>query len=198
MPHPRVHRIEVRPKPEMADPRGAQACREAQSLAGLGGRRAPQRIDAANVYLLEGALDQRQLQRLADELLADPVTEQAVIGASESKASALIEVHPLPGVMDPDAEAVKLAIKSLLGVDVDVRTGRRFDMHETDPQTARQIAQRVLANTVIHAIYDEPYHPTEFPHGSPYELKIVTVPLIELDDAGLVKLSREAHLFLSL
>ena len=179
----------------MPDPKGAAACREAQSL---GFARPPRQIDSASIYLLEGELNQSQVDQLAQELLADPVTEQATIGARPPKAGALIEVHPLPGVMDPDADAVKLAIKSLLGADVEVRTGRRYDMHETDPDTARTIAERCLANTVIHAIHQQPYQPSTFPHGTQYELKIVTVPLIELDDAALTKLSRQAHLFLSL
>jgi phosphoribosylformylglycinamidine synthase subunit PurSL len=195
MPHSLVHRIEVRPKPGSPDPRGAAALREAQSLAI---DQPPTQIEAANIYLLEGDLDRDQVEQLANELLADSVTETATIGAAPSKAGTMIEVHPLPGVMDPDADAVKLAIKSMLGVDVDVRTGRRFDMHGTTPDSARQIAEQSLANTVIHAIHDEPYLPESFPHGTKYELKIVTVPLRGLDDPALMKMSREAHLFLSL
>ena len=190
-----VYRIEVRPKPGIPDPRGASALRDVQSL---GLATAPDRIEAANVYLLEGNLNENQLAQLADELLADPVTEQATIGALRAKSSALIEVHPLPGVMDPDADAVKQAINAMLGIDVDVRTGRRYDMHGVDRDTARSIAERTLANSVIHAIHEEPYFPQQFPHGTQYDLRIVTVKLRDLDDAALAKLSREAHLFLSL
>ena len=100
--------------------------------------------------------------------------------------------------MDPDAEAVRIAIHSMLGVDVDVRTGRRYDVHGATPAGAREIAERLLANTVIHAIHDRPYHPASFPHGSPYTLAVRSVPLRDLDDAALQKMSREAHLFLSL
>jgi phosphoribosylformylglycinamidine synthase II len=190
-----VHRIEVHPKPGLGDPKGAAALREAQLL---GVANPPTRIDSASVYLLEGELDQQQVAQVADELLADAVTEQAVIGALPPKATALIEVHPLPGVMDPDAESVEQAIRAMLGLGVSVRTGRRFDMHGTNSATARQIAERILANTVIHAVYEQPYHPRQFPHGTKYELKIVTVPITEMDDAALAKLSRQAHLFLSL
>src|SRR5688572_11368962 len=157
-----VHRIEVCPKPGMADPRGVAALREAQSL---GLKRPPRSVESASIYLIEGPLNDREIAHLADELLADPVTEQATIGASPPKADSMIEVHPLPGVMDPDSEAVQSAIKAMLGLEVAVRTGRRFDLHGADSQTARQIAQRILANTVIHAIHDHPYHPTQFPHG---------------------------------
>ncbi len=190
-----VHRIEVRPRPGHADPRGAAALRE---VASLELPTVPTGINASSVYLIEGSLDDVQVHRIASELLADPVTEQATIGASEARADATIEVHPLPGVMDPDADAVKLAIHALIGERVEVRTGRRYDMHGIDPVAARTIAERVLANPVVHGIYDEPYQPRKFPHGHEYELKIIDVPIRDLDDAALERMSREAHLFLSL
>lgn len=190
-----VYRIEVRPKPGAPDPKGAAALRDVQSL---GLPAAPHQIDSANVYLLEGELNDDQIVQLTDELLADPVTEQATIGASRPSAAALVEVHPLPGVMDPDAEAVRQAINAMLGIEVDVRTGRRYDMHGVDSATARSLAERTLANSVIHAIHDEPYFPSQFPHGTQYDLRLVTVRLRDLDDAALMKLSRESHLFLSL
>ncbi|MHC4447752.1 MAG: phosphoribosylformylglycinamidine synthase subunit PurS, partial [Planctomycetota bacterium] len=174
---------------------GADACRRAK---GLELSPPPRRIDTARVYLLEGQLDAEQVRRLAEALLCDPVTERAEMGAAPQEADALIEIHPLPGVMDPDAEAVERAIEAMLGIDVRVRTGRRFDMHGIDALTARVIAESCLANTVIHAIHDRPYQPRSFPSGSTYTLRVVTVPLRDLDDDALLRLSREAHLFLSL
>ena len=180
----------------MPDPRSEAATRDAKLLRAAD---APARIEASGVYLIEGDLDRSQVEQVARELLADPVTESATVGSSPARGgSALIEVHPLPGVMDPDAEAVKIAIHSMLGVEADVRTGRRYDMQGATPAAARDIAERLLANTVIHAIHDRPYHPASFPHGSPYTLAVRSVPLRDLDDAALQKMSREAHLFLSL
>lgn len=191
---PRIVRIEVRPRHGQSDPRGEAARRDAVAL---GLSTAPSRVDAANVYLIETDLADDAVSRIADELLADPVLETHVIGATPATASAMIEVHPLPGVMDPDAEAVRTGIRAMLGVDVDVRTGRRYDLHDVDAATARTIAERTLANTVIHGIYSEPHHPPSFLHGQTYDLTIVEVPIRELDDAGLERLSREGHLFLS-
>ncbi|MCH8166047.1 MAG: phosphoribosylformylglycinamidine synthase subunit PurS, partial [Planctomycetes bacterium] len=190
-----VHRIEVRPRPGHPDPRGAAACRDAASL---GFSSPPSRIDTAAVYLIHGDLSEQHVRQLAEELLADPVLETATIGAAPPTSNALIEVHPLPGVMDPDAEAVELAIRAMLGAHVDVRTARRYDLHGTDASTARLVAERCLANTVIHSIHEQPYHPEAFVASSPQQLCIVSVPLSDLDDAALVKLSRKAHLFLSL
>ena len=172
-----VYRIEVRPKSGVPDSRGAAALRDVQSL---GLPHIPNRIDSTSVYLLEGELEEAQVLQLAEELLADPVTEHATLGATRPHASALVEVHPLPGVMDPDAQAVQQAINAMLGTDVQVRTGRRYDMHGVDTAAARSIAERSLANSVIHAIHDEPYFPSQFPHGTDYELRLVTVKLRDL------------------
>ena len=189
-----VHRIEVRPRPDQPDPRGAAACRDARSLGLV---EPPERIEAAAVYLIQGDLSEEQLRRLADELLAEPVTEVATIGAAPARADSLIEVHPLPGVMDPDAEAIESSIRAMLGVDVRVRTARRYDLHGSGRPTARLVAEGSLANSVIHAIHDRPYLPSEFPAGSDYELRVVTVPIGDLDEPALEALSRRAHLFLS-
>jgi phosphoribosylformylglycinamidine synthase len=198
----KVHRIEVRPRRGHADPRGAAVLREVETL---GLERRPKRIDHAAVYLIEGALTNDELARIADELLADCVTQTAETHASDAAARAriapgvaVVEVHPLPGVTDPAAESVQLAIHAMLGRTVSVRTGDRFDLHGVDARIARAIAERLLANTVIHAIHDAPYLPASFPHGRPYALSIREVPLRERSDAELETMSREAHLFLSL
>lgn len=179
----------------MPDPKGQAVRREAESL-GLDDP--PSRVDATSVYLIQGDLDEFQIKRLAEEFLADPVTEESVIGTAPARGEALIEIHPLPGVMDPDAEAVRYAIKVILERDVEVRTGRRYDMYATSRESARQIAQCRLANTVIHAIHETPYHPDSFVTGTPQEHRIITIPIRDMDDEALATLSRQGHMFLSL
>ncbi|TVQ51952.1 MAG: hypothetical protein EA377_11300, partial [Phycisphaerales bacterium] len=191
-----VHRIEVRPQAGQRDPRGEAALRQARSL---GLTPEPTRIESASIYLIEAALEPEQLERIARELLTDAIVEESIINEQqEPNADATIEVHPLPGVMDPDADAVVKAIRAMFDIDVAVRTGRRYDFHGVDANAAREIAGRTLANPVIHGIYSEPFHPEAFPQGHAYELSIVEVPIRDLDDAQLEKLSREGHLFLSL
>lgn len=190
-----LYRIEVRPRQGQADPRGEAALHDARTLNLPA---APTRIDHASVYFIEGDLDAQQAERLASELLADPVTQEATIGAAPNRGKSLIEVHPLPGVMDPAAQAVELAVRAMLGIDAKVQTGSRYDLHGVDGKGARTIAERLLANTVIHAIHEAPFTPEALPKGSGYDLKIVEVPILDLDDAGLERLSRDGHLFLSL
>ncbi len=209
---PAVHRVEVRPKPGHRDTRGEAAIRSA-AAAGVA---VPTRVGHASVFLLEGDLSAAQLRRIADELLADPVTQAAFVqpagsitapeasaaaaasGRSPAAWDAVIEVHPLPGVTDPAAESVELAVRALFGIDVLVRTGERFDLAGVTPAAASELGARVLANPVIHGIHDRPWHPERFPVGTPREFRVVEVPLRELGDAELERLSRDAHLFLSL
>jgi phosphoribosylformylglycinamidine synthase len=192
-----VHRVEVRPKSGQRDPRADAVIRQAASL----GLPRPSAAQHASVYLLEGDLSEVQVRRIADELLADPVTQVAELqarGTARPRLDALIEVHPLPGVTDPAAESVEAAVRAMFGTTVTVRTGDRYDLGGVQQSDAATIGEKALANAVIHGIHSEPWHPERFPAGHGYSLRIVEVPVRELTDAQLEKLSREAHLFLSL
>jgi phosphoribosylformylglycinamidine synthase len=190
-----VHRIEVRPKAGVQDSRGTAVSRDgvASGLLSPGAT-----VEVANVYLIEGELREADIRRIADELLADPVMESATIGARTPTSGSIVEVHPLPGVMDPDAEAVELGIRALLGVETSVRTGRRYDLVGASAAESRRLAERVLANTMIHAVHEQPYVPREFPAAASHGAGVRDIPLLELNDEALARLSRDAHLFLSL
>jgi phosphoribosylformylglycinamidine synthase len=193
-----VHRVEVRPRPGHRDVRGESVPRQAAAL----GLSAPREARHASVYLLEGDVPAAMLERIARELLADPVTQVASVATAGAPPArpldAIVEVHPLPGVTDPAAESVELAVRALFGLEVRVRTGDRYDLAGLDADAARTLGSRALANPVIHGIHLEPWHPSAFPVGHARELRIVEVPICRLSDAELERLSREAHLFLSL
>ncbi len=193
-----VFRIEVHPADAADDPIGAGALHEARELGLAEGITA---VRSARVYLIEAELSDEQIQRIAHELLADPISQRAAVGATAAaQGAALVEVHYLPGVMDPVAESTRETIFEMLGDvgPVSVRTGFRYDMVGAAAEQARAIAERALANTVVQRIVAEPYRPEAFERGTPYELKLTHVPIRELDDAGLKQLSRAGHLFLSL
>ncbi len=188
----RVHRVEVRPLPAAGDPR-------ADDLAGHARRAGlqPQSVRSARIYLVESAMDAQDLDRVVSALLANPVTETATIGAGDADG-ALVEIHPLPGVMDPPAQTVRDAIEELTGLDCRVSTGWRYDLRGVSTPDAAALARKVLANPVVTGVHTEPFHPRELPKGHAYELKIRHIEIRDLDDAALERLSREAHLFLSL
>jgi phosphoribosylformylglycinamidine synthase len=154
----------------------------------------------AKVYLLEGDLTDQQRAAIVKALLVNPVTESLATdnGHANGSVGITLEVHPLPGVMDPAAQSVEEAIRELLGVDVQASTGTRYDLEGLAAEDAKALAARLLFNPVVQALHDEPYHPSALPHGTPYDFKPITVAITTLDDAGLERLSREGHLFLSL
>ena len=190
----RVHRFEVRPLADDGDPSAASVLREAHRLGF-----APSRVRTARLYLVAADLDHAQAARLLHDLLVDPVIESGTIGSTPAPAAAsLIEVHPLPGVMDPAAQSLAAAIRALLDIDAEVATGTRYEFEGLDPSQASTIARLSIANPVIHAIHADPYHPAHFPQGRTTSFEVRHVPLRELDDTALERLSRDAHLFLSL
>lgn len=189
-----VHRFEITPKPGCADPIGAAVLRD----AGTGGFPVKS-VRATHVYLMEGSLTAQQQSIVAAQLLADPVTEIAAIGATPAlSGEQIIEVHPLPGVMDPVAHSVQNAVRELIGVDAVVSTGWRYDVAGLTREQAAELAKRLLANPVIQRVVHEPLHPKAFPRPGTHEHEVRSIAIINLSDAELTKLSRDAHLFLSL
>lgn len=201
-----IHRIEVRTKPQHSDTRAMDLQRSADSTLNI----SPAKIQTADVYLIDDnchQMNNSHLQLLCDRLLTDPVTQYAVIDDTPPSLSAkdykndnyqIIEIHPLPGVTDPVAHSVEMSILELLKITSAVRTGTRYDIHGINPNQSRQIATRLLANPVIHSIHHQPHHPESFPTGHEQDFIISSIPICRLDDNALIKLSRDAHLFLSL
>jgi phosphoribosylformylglycinamidine synthase subunit PurSL len=194
----RVTRFEVRARTDRDDTRAATQLQLARSfgyaLAGL---------SMARVYLIESALDEAQHDRVCAQLLVNPLLEVATAGCAPTSSDAVcIEVHPHPGVMDPAAQTVEDSIRVLLNLPDDaplrVTTGWRYELDGIAPAEAAELAAKVLANRVIHAIHTEPFHPEHFPEGHSYTPQVHHIPLAKLDDEALTSLSRDAHMFLSL
>lgn len=188
--------------PGHVDPIGAALVREAASVGC-----SISSAKASHVYLIEpdprSPITERQLAEVCEKLLADPVTEASHIGSSPVQANAhVVEVHPLPGVMDPVAQSVSSAIRQVLGLvhEPSVSTGWRYDLTGSglNTQGVRTLAERLLANPVIQRVHTAPFHPEKFPTSAPHEGGVREVTLTQLTDAQLEKLSRDAHLFLSL
>ncbi len=200
----RVHRIEVRPAGGQVDPQGkaliTDAVRELGNVI---------EIHTTRIYLIEAALSHENIDRIAAELLVDPVNQEGYFGCRVADDNrSVIEVHYLPGVMDPVAQSTEDAIRDMFPAlrerNLAVRTAIRYDLvHDGDStrparESLESFAGRYLANPVIQSIHTEPYHPDQFPKGHSYDLKVIHIPIRDLDDHGLKELSRHGHLFLSL
>jgi phosphoribosylformylglycinamidine synthase len=153
----------------------------------------------ARGYLLEGGLSRQDAARLAGELLVDELVESGRLGALGEHAGTdlLATVLYKPGVMDPVALSVVEAARDL-GVAVEsARTFRRY--FGPPPADARDVLfRKVLANEAVEQVVEGPLTLEHLSLGAPYAFRLVTVPLRELDDEGLVRLSREGQLALSL
>jgi len=195
--------IEVRPARPEYDVHGRSVLHEAHDYGLLSIRQ----VRSSRLFFLKGPLAQEQAMRAAVELLSDPVTEAFTVAsgrvAPDSAEAAVIEVHLKPGVMDPVAASTVSAIRDMgIGVE-EVRTGRRYMITGAEGvDDLVFLARRVLANDCIEEAYlrgfgraDEPADPFRAAPVRPFELR--RVPIRELDEAKLRKLSREAHLFLS-
>jgi phosphoribosylformylglycinamidine synthase II len=155
---------------------------------------------SARGYLLEGPLSGDDVARLCDELLVDPLVEACTI----SEVGAAPDGHPYtvllkPGVMDPVSQSVRNAARDL-GLSVEeVRTFRRyFGDPSTTPADRELLFRKVLANDAIEQVVVGRLHADHLALGKPYTFKLVTVPVRELSDDALVKLSKDGQLALTL
>lgn len=193
----RIHRFEVRSRPEIGDPLAQRILRDSAWL-----HIRPEAIATTRLYLVSADLSERHLDTLRSRLLADPVLQTASLGVTPTPpAHRTIEVHPLPGVMDPAAQTLTRAVSELTGLPpetIEVTTGWRYDLAGITEQQARTLATGLLANTAIEQIHHEPWLPDAFPHAHPADQTLRHITITTLDDAQLESLSREAHLFLSL
>lgn len=197
-----LHRIEVRVKSGHVDPRARAVARELVAAGFAGGDLGSIEPRFAKVYLIEGDISAEQANAVAQKLLTDPVVEDAIIGVAATPSSNVtIEIHPLPGVMDPAAESVAEGICTLLDVKgVRVSTGQRYDcklFRDGDDTRLEEFAKRSLANPIVHQISRGAWVPASLPSGHEYKLQLRSIPIRGLSQAELIVLSREAHLFLS-
>ena len=108
-------------------------------------------------------------------------------------------VLPKPGVMDPVAQSV-LAAAQDLGISLDaVRTFRRYFFDKTVlPKTDETRLRKMLANDAIEQILVGSLQIDHISLGQPYKFERIEVPIRELDDNGLIHLSKSGQLALNL
>ncbi|MCL2700408.1 MAG: phosphoribosylformylglycinamidine synthase subunit PurS [Phycisphaerae bacterium] len=196
-----IHRIDVRPRQAFGDPHAAGVFHQVREL----GIDAATAVRSGRLFFLYGDLDATAADRVARELLIDPVVEEYSVERSEDATqgdartqAGLIEVHLKPGVMDPVAASTEQAIRDMGLAVSSVRTGRRYEFDGAVSDAQRDaIARRLLANGVIEDVYFHAHTPAEM-QGHSYQLHVTEVPLLDLDDAGLTTLSKNGHLFLNL
>src|SRR5208283_4122248 len=117
--------LEIRPASGQPDLVGNRLSIEAAE-SGIPG---PWKIAARRGFLLEGLLDQEDIDRATRQVLADPVVESfriSPVPAQTLADGAVVHVLPRPGVTDPEGESA-LSLLRELGFAVEaVRTIRSY------------------------------------------------------------------------
>jgi phosphoribosylformylglycinamidine synthase subunit PurSL len=195
--------VEIRPIPSEPNRAGARVAHEAADLGLANGLQA----EAATAFLIQGDLDEQQINHVAQQLLSDPVVEQYRIARPKDPVwlnppseqfRHLVHVLPKPGVMDPVAQSTLSAIGTLGYKAAAVRTMRKYWFSPVSDEVLNLLCTKLLANDAIEQaiVGGLPWEKLEL--GSAYEFKLLTVPIRELDDAGLMHLSKHGQLYLQL
>jgi phosphoribosylformylglycinamidine synthase subunit PurSL len=134
------------------DPRSAGLLADAYAL----GFEQLKLIQCQDLYFIEGQLSPKECKQLALSLLTDPVTQTSewiqlpASRAAMDPAVVNIEVALRAGVTDPVADEIVRAAHELGIPGVErASTGYRYLVYGGNEETARQLAQRLLANLVI-------------------------------------------------
>jgi len=163
-------------------------------------------VTAARGYLIQAALGRDDVERIARELLADPVVEKTVVAAVGDEAlvrapdgrPTLIHVLPKPGVMDPVAQSALTAIGDF-GIEAEaVRTLKKYWIGDLPEEKLPTLCSKILANDAIEQVVVGALQLERLEVGSPYDFNAITVPIRQMDDESLERLSLEGQLYLSL
>ncbi|MBN1122644.1 MAG: phosphoribosylformylglycinamidine synthase subunit PurL [Anaerolineae bacterium] len=160
---------------------------------------------ADRLFFISGHLTRAEVERLAADLLVDPVTEQFAIVAPDDPVDHpgtdhTIEVIYRPGVTDPAAENL-LWSAHLVGLDgiEQAATGSRFLLRgDLSPADLTRLAVEVFSNPLIqHHAVDQPIAPP-FVSCQSVDDTVERIPLTEADDAALQQISVDRRLALNL
>ncbi len=196
-----IWRIEISRLKGIVDPHAKSIFGELYDF----GIRSVDDIEYRRIFLISSDASEEQIHQIANELLIDPVIEQAEIGLNvppkinRQNEPVSIEVHFLPGVMDTVGQSTLEAIRQL-GIEVkQVRTARRYIFKGNLTESQQQlIASRILANECIEQVIFGSAGSQTPPEPTGYEFKLREVPIRELGDDELLELSKRADLFLNL
>ena len=153
-------------------------------------------VDTNRVFYVEGVTSD-EAQRLATELLSDPVTQTVRVAPRNNWGDQRqVEVSPLPGVTNPEMGSMQYGAE-LLGVHpTGVESGTEFVFRKTaSSDTVQQVVSKLLLNKTVdqvRAVRPE----TLVLAGSAGPIE--TLPIRDLDDNQLLALSKERSLALSL
>ncbi len=199
--------IDVHPAPGQIDRDSQRISEEIRELGLAEGLD----IRFARSFLVEGDFDLDAATQIGNSLLADPVTERAVVGlvgdpllnqhpdlGGRGGEFTLVNVMLKPGVMDPVAASTELAANDA-GWNVSaVRSLKKYWVGPLANEKLQAVCRRALSNDSIEQVVVGTLVLDKLGAGTPYAFSLITVSLREIDGPGLEHLSRERQLYLTL
>jgi phosphoribosylformylglycinamidine synthase len=188
--------IRINHSPSFPDKLGERLALEAIE-SGLAG---PWTLETSRGFLIEGDISLQELERVALDVLVDPVVEVCSIGPSDAPLDGpgtIVHVMPKPGVTDPEGSSALELLRDLGYRVWNVRTIRTYRVH--GPETAiPRLVERVLTNDAVEMAVRGRLTLKQLDPGHTYRFARVSVPIRDLSDADLIDLSRSGQLALSL
>jgi len=189
--------IEVRTTAAGRDVHGEEVLRQIHDL----GITAVTAVEFARLFYLETSASRADIERIARELVADPVVERFDLcdGAPRpTDPRPVVVVRRKPGVMDPVAISTLGAIADMGLAATRCATARKY--YFTGKVTRRRletVAKAVLANGCVEDVEFADATAAVFRNAPPYRFRPITVPLRGAGDKALAAISKRGGLFLN-
>ncbi|KPJ52750.1 MAG: phosphoribosylformylglycinamidine synthase [Planctomycetes bacterium DG_58] len=194
----KVWRIEVATREDLLDPAGEAVKSDIADL-GVAGVAA---VRFVRVFFVRTRETRPKVQRIATELLSDPICDVCAVGRHVLEAGpgvSVVEVVRKPGVMDPVEASSLKGIADMGYRSSGVHTARRYLLTgELSGEQLVLIAEKLLANPSIEQYYIGRDSPSRRAEAKPYRFKLITVSVREMSDDELAELAITAQLYLSL
>ncbi len=181
------------------DPRATALLTDAHALGFV----ALTRLECRDIYFILGSLTAADLERLALELLTDPVAQwyEQHDCLVETPGEQIVEVALRPGVTDAvAAQIIRAACElGIAGVER-AATGQRYELHSIPslaPPDLHRLADRLFANPIIQRHALGPIEPV-FPEGATASETCHSIPIRDLNSDQLLALSVERRAALDL
>ena len=162
----------------------------------------------SRLYFLEGVnLERSQVEKLAREVLADPVTEQFSINSSTYPAGDFVEITYLPGVTDSAAENL-LRVSKLLEIQTlnkaatgeRVQPGEKLELEALTKLAAEEFSNPVVQRFTVNSSITAPFVLTDSVLSDAADTgdQVEMIAIRDADDSRLLEISRERRLALDL
>ncbi|MFH1782955.1 MAG: phosphoribosylformylglycinamidine synthase subunit PurL [Candidatus Omnitrophota bacterium] len=191
-------KLEITNRYGVFDPLGTSIEKDIIDLGIVGVKK----VSTAQVFIISGDISRKDITRIAEELLVDPITQKYFLTQDQKPKTddlRIVEIAYNPGVMDPVEESTIKAIKDLAINKVEsVRTERKYSINgKISDKDFKDICEKLLYNKVIQHIV-KPQATSHKSQVEGYEFKLVTVDILSADDKKLERISKDGQLFLNI